>query len=103
MHLSGIFVRDYLLDPARETRAEYREQLEEFRENNLASVAELRALASGVPTTTSALSSCRQSSTTTGRRSNRSSTGRSVEKISQSASFLRREVLPRREAVLAIA
>src|SRR5881397_3704810 len=42
---SGIFVRDYLLDVARERAPEYRQRLAEFRESNMATVAELRALA----------------------------------------------------------
>ena len=45
VNLSGIFVRDYLLDVARERAPEYRERLAEFRQTNMATVAELRALA----------------------------------------------------------
>src|SRR5438876_9820027 len=44
VNLSGIFVRDYLLDVAREHAVEYRERLTEFREINMATVAELRVL-----------------------------------------------------------
>ena len=46
---------------------------------------------------------CRRISTTTGRPSIRSWTGRRSKRSSDRAGFLRREVLPRREAVLAIA
>ena len=42
VNLSGIFVRDYLLDVARERAPEYREQLAEFRRTNMATLAELR-------------------------------------------------------------
>ena len=44
VNLSGIFVRDYLLDVARERAPEYREQISAFRRTNLASVAELKTL-----------------------------------------------------------
>src|SRR5262245_39380699 len=44
VNLSGIFVRDYLLDISRERAPEYRDRLAEFRKTNLATVAELRAL-----------------------------------------------------------
>ena len=44
VNLSGIFVRDYLLDISREHAPEYRERLAEFRTTNMATVAELRAL-----------------------------------------------------------
>ena len=36
VNLSGIFVRDYLLDVARDRAAEYREELTEFRRANMA-------------------------------------------------------------------
>src|SRR5919108_500501 len=41
VNLSGIFVRDYLLDISREHAPEYRERLAEFRKNNMATVSEL--------------------------------------------------------------
>ena len=44
VNLSGIFVRDYLLDVARERAPEYRERLTEFRQTNKATVAELLVL-----------------------------------------------------------
>src|SRR6476646_4192666 len=42
--LSGIFVRDYLLDVARERAPEYREQLSTFRQSNMATLDDLRKL-----------------------------------------------------------
>src|SRR3569832_2171804 len=45
VNLSGVFVRDYLLDIAREHAPEYRQRLAEFRESNMTTLAELRALA----------------------------------------------------------
>src|SRR5687767_2446102 len=44
VNLSGVFVRDYLLDVARERGPEYREQLTEFRSANIATLAELETL-----------------------------------------------------------
>jgi signal transduction histidine kinase len=100
VNLSGIFVRDYLLDISREHAPEYRERLTEFRTTNLATVAQLRALAeldqSQIQRLEASLEEYWQTFdplfdwTVT-------------EKIFRSASFLRREVVPRREAALAIA
>ena len=47
VNLSGIFVRDYLLDIAREHEPEYRERLAEFRRTNLATASELRSIETG--------------------------------------------------------
>ena len=99
VNLSGIFVRDYLLDVARERAPEYRQQIAEFRRTNLATVVELKALIEHddqIASLESKLDEYWQAFeplfdwTTT-------------EKIVHSASFLRREVVPRREAALAIA
>jgi signal transduction histidine kinase len=99
IHLSSIFVRDYLLDVARERAPEYREHLAAFREANLATLAELRPLV-------------QQDDQTSMLQTNLSEYWAALdplfdwttgEKLAQSASFLRREVLPRRQAVLAIA
>jgi len=46
VHLSGIFVRDYLLDSVRE-RAPDRQRLAEFRRTNMSTFGELRALTRG--------------------------------------------------------
>src|SRR5687768_18395200 len=46
VNLSGVFVRDYLLDIARERAPEYRQRLSEFRDGNMATLVELRALRS---------------------------------------------------------
>ena len=100
VNLSGIFVRDYLLDVSRELEGEDRTRLDDFRRTNRATVAELRQLDV----------------------SNRDNIARlegqldqywralepifdwsPSEKISRSAAFLRREVVPRREAALALA
>lgn len=99
VNLSGIFVRDYLLDVARERAPEYREQISEFRRTNLATLAELKTLiAHGdqIASLDAKLEEYWQAfeplfDWTTS------------EKILRSASFLRREVVPRREAALTIA
>ena len=44
VHLSSIFVRDYLLDVERDHAPEYRDQLAEFRRTNVATLTELRPL-----------------------------------------------------------
>ena len=44
VNLSGVFVRDYLLDVARERGQGYREQLTEFRNANMATLADLENL-----------------------------------------------------------
>src|SRR6476646_7609217 len=100
VNMSGIFVRDYLLDVSREHAPEYRERIAEFRETNRRTVAELRAL----------------DAAHAWRRDNLESQlddywqtfeplfdWTSAEKVFRSASFLRKEVVPKREAILAIA
>jgi signal transduction histidine kinase len=103
LHLSGIYIRDYLLDPERERAPLYRKQLEEFRENNVASVAELRPLFSGRTDNDERIARLQAKLDDYWQAFEPLFDWTLVEKISQSASFLRREVLPRREAVLAIA
>lgn len=99
VNLSGIFVRDYLLDIARERAPEYREQIAEFRRTNMATLAELKTLIEHddqIDSLQTKLDDYWQTfeplfDWTTG------------EKIVRSAAFLRREVVPRREAALTIA
>lgn len=100
VNLSGIFVRDYLLDVERERGPGYREELAELRQTNMATVAELRALANHDDDRIPSLQT---------RLDDYWGTFDPLfdwtpnEKIQRSAGFLRREVVPRREAVLAIA
>lgn len=99
VNLSGIFVRDYLLDVARERAPEYREQIAEFRRTNMATLAELKTLVAHDEQIGSLQSKLNEYwetfdplfDWTVG------------EKIVRSAAFLRQEVVPRREAALAIA
>jgi signal transduction histidine kinase len=100
VNLSGIFVRDYLLDVAREHAPEYRERLAEFRETNRATVAQLLVLdephAERIRSLEAQLDEYWQTFEPL-------FDWTISEKIFRSANFLRREVVPRREAILAIA
>ena len=100
VNLSGIFVRDYLLDVARDHASGYRERLAEFRRTNVATLEELRRLDSvhwkRIASLESQLDGYWQTFEPL-------FDWTSNEKIFRSASFLRREVVPRREAILEIA
>jgi signal transduction histidine kinase len=99
VNLSGIFVRDYLLDVERERGAEYRQQIAEFRRTTMATLAELKTL----------IKRDDQIASLQGKLDEYWETfdplfdWTPAEKVLRSASFLRREVVPRREAALAIA
>jgi signal transduction histidine kinase len=99
VNLSGIFVRDYLLDIARERAPEYRQQLAEFRRTNMATLAELRTLVQHDDRITSLQMKLDDYWTTFDPLFDWTP----GEKILRSAAFLRREVVPRREAALTIA
>ncbi len=103
VHLSGVFIRDYLLDPERERAPIYRERLAELRQSNVATVAELRGLAVGRREKDERIASLQAKLDDYWQAYDPLFDWTLVEKISQSASFLRREVLPRRQAVLTIA
>jgi signal transduction histidine kinase len=100
VNLSGIFVRDYLLDVAREHAAEYRERLADFRRANIGTVNELRELdathAERIDNLEALLDEYWQTFEPL-------FDWTAAEKIFRSASFLRKEVVPRREAILGIA
>jgi signal transduction histidine kinase len=102
LHLSGIFVRDYLLDRDR-PGAEYRARLAEFRQATLATFADLRALgeqdgweAGRMERLDAELQEYWRATEPLFEPSARGT-------LESSAEFLRQNVLPRREAVLAIA
>jgi signal transduction histidine kinase len=99
LNLSGIFVRDYLLDVARERAPEYREQIAAFRRTNMATLVELKALITRDDQIESLAAKLDDYWTTFDPLFDWTPT----EKILRSASFLRREVVPRREAALTIA
>lgn len=100
VNLSGIFVRDYLLDISREHAPEYRQRLEEFREGNMATLAQLRALAQPHEPQIRGLQVQLEEYWQT---FDPLFDWTASEKIFRSAGFLRQEVVPRRDAVLAIA
>jgi signal transduction histidine kinase len=97
--LSGVFVRDYLLDVARERAPEYRQRIAEFRRTNIATLGELRTLIDNDDQIDSLQSKLTEYWGTFDPLFDWSPT----EKIVRSATFLRREVVPRRDAALAIA
>src|SRR3954468_562901 len=100
VNLSGIFVRDYLLDISRQHAPEYRQQLAEFREGNMATLAELRALA---PPHQQQIHSLQEQLDKYWLTFDPLFDWTVGEKIFRGGSFLRREVVPRRDAVIAIA
>ena len=99
VNLSGIFVRDYLLDVARERAPEYREQIAAFRRTTMAAVSELKDLIQRDDQIESLEAKLNDYWATFEPLFDWTPT----EKIIRSAAFLRREVVPRREAALAIA
>ena len=99
VNLSGVFVRDYLLDVARERGAGYREQLTEFRQANVETLRELERLIGR----DDRISSLRTKLDDYWETFDPLFDWTPAEKILRSAGFLRREVVPRREAVLSIA
>jgi signal transduction histidine kinase len=100
VNLSGIFVRDYLLDISREHAPEYRERLAEFRKTNMSTVTELRALSE---LDQDQIRKLEMSLDEYWQTFDPLFDWTATEKIFRSASFLRREVVPRREAALTIA
>ena len=100
VHLSSIFVRDYLLDTERSRAPEYRRRLSEFRETNMATLEELRRI---VPQEDERIAGLRIQLEAYWHAFEPLFDWSPSEKLTQSFPFLRREVVPRREAVLAIA
>jgi signal transduction histidine kinase len=100
VHLSSIFVRDYLLDSARERAPQYRARLAEYRRTNMATLADLLKI---VPNEQARIASLQSRLDEYWQAFEPLFDWTPAEKISESFVFLRREVVPRREAVLAIA
>jgi signal transduction histidine kinase len=103
VHLSGIFVRDYLLDQERERAPEYRERLSEFRRTTLVTLHELRELARRAGRHEERIAKLGPQLEEYWQTLDPLFDWTPAEKLFLSARFLRAEVLPRREAVLAIA
>ncbi|MGB2713421.1 MAG: ATP-binding protein [Vicinamibacterales bacterium] len=102
MHLSGIFIRDYLLDPEREHAPDYRIRLAAFRSSNLTTLEGLRTLSGGTADDNARLASLQAKLEDYWQTFDPLFDWTPAEKLTQSARFLRAEVIPRREAVLAI-
>ena len=100
VHLSSIYIRDYLLDTDQAEAPQYRQHLAELRQNHAATIAELRGL---LPRDAEPrLDNLEGRVDEYWQAFEPLFTWSAYEKIVRSARFLRREVLPRREAVLAI-
>ena len=102
VHLSGIFVRDYLLDTVRERDPEYRATLANFRETNRATLQELHDIARRRGEDESRIQSLETNLQAYWEGLEPLFDWTISEKIYYSAGFLRREVLPRRNAVLSL-
>jgi signal transduction histidine kinase len=103
IHLSSIFTRDYLLDTDRHA-PEYRRRLDEFRSTNLATFAELRVLGARDGWDDDVRAERLQAELEDYWRATEPLFDlRPGEQLTESVAFLRSQVLPRREAVLALA
>jgi signal transduction histidine kinase len=103
VHLSGIFVRDYLLDTVRERAPEYRSTLAAFRETTRARLQELHDIARKRGDDEAHIRSLEANLEEYWEGFEPLFDWTIAEKINYSAGFLRREVLPRRNAVLELA
>ena len=104
VNLSGIFVRDYLLDTESENSPQYRARLAEFRRDNMRAFNELRELlGKGTPEHDQQLKGLEAKLDEYWQTLDPLFDWTLAEKMSLSARFLRREVIPRRDAVLTIA
>ena len=99
VHLSSIFVRDYLLDVARERAPDTASNWP----SSAAPVSPRWRNSDRWSDVMTRSQVCRRSLRSIGRPLIRCSTGRQPRRSCRSATFLRREVVPRREAVLSIA
>ena len=104
VHLSGIFVRDYLLDSEKQRAPEFLEELNKFRTSTLATARELATLARGDDEPNDEpFINLQGKLEEYWQAFEPLFDWTPAEKQNLSAVFLRRQVLPRREAVLDIA
>jgi signal transduction histidine kinase len=101
VHASGIYVRDFLLDSSRENADEYREHLAQLRQANITTLSELASFVG--PDEDARVRSLRANLTDYWEGFEPLFGWTAGQKLALSPSFLRREVLPRRNAVLGIA
>jgi signal transduction histidine kinase len=102
VNLSGIWVRDYLLDTSPERASRYRERLAEFKSANGIAFIELESLLRTRSDYDQRLVSLRGKLEEYWQVLGPLFDWTPAEKATQSFAFLRSEVIPRREAVLAI-
>ena len=100
VHVSSIFVRDYLLDTERARAPEYRQRLAEFRQTNMVTLADLHRI---IPEEDDRIGGLQTRLDDYWEAFEPLFDWTQSEKLTQSSAFLRREVVPRREAVLSIA
>jgi signal transduction histidine kinase len=100
VHLSGIYIRDYLLDTDREEAPGYRQRLTDLRRAHGESIEQLRQLLP--PSAAPRVDDLEKNLDEYWSAFDPLFEWSMYEKIMRSARFLRREVLPRREAVLAL-
>lgn len=98
--ISGIYIRDYLLDTDREEAPEYRRRLTELRQSHAASVRQLRQILP--PDAAPRMDNLERRLDEYWEVFDPLFEWSLYEKLMRSGRFLRREVLPRRDAVLAI-
>ncbi len=102
IHLSGIFVRDYLLDSDRNA-PEYRKRLADFRQTTFGTFAELRELGQEDGWDDFRTERLQAELTEYWRATEPLFDRTTAMDLAQSVAFLREQVLPRREAVLMLA
>jgi signal transduction histidine kinase len=103
VNMSGIYVRDYLLDPVRERAPQYRQRIAQHRSNSLAMFEDLKTLTRGRPGTDDRLNTLQAQLEGYWQSLDPLFDWTPNEKSSESASFLRNEVIPRREGLLEMA
>ena len=103
LSLSGIYIRDYLLDPERARSSDYRYQLAQYRQSNVTTVAKLRELMAPHTGHDERLVSLDAKLDEYWQAFEPLFDWTPTEKMLLSSGFLKHEVLPRREAVLTIA
>ena len=101
VHLSGIFIRDYLLDNSQITGPSYREKLIELRKSTTATLKDLEPLVD--PTVVNRIVSLQEKLEDYWGTFDPLFEWDPAQKTALSSIFLRRQVLPRRDAVLNIA
>jgi signal transduction histidine kinase len=103
VHLSGIFVRDYLLDSERRRASESRAQLAEFRRANLATLAQLKEVASDDTSHGTQIVKLQAQLDQYWQSLDPLFDWTPSQKKTRSSAFLRQQVLPRREAAMNMA